>query len=111
MNKLEIEELIDAVENINKNLSRQLQKSDGDIYTGWSYVTIKILRDSYRVGIAGVNIWFSDNDEREWIEKVREEHKNGSGNWRMIPGHYELIEPYLRKKINKITAKIATIKL
>jgi hypothetical protein len=100
--KIEIQELLQAVENINTDLYKQLGDDTG--YILW--VTLEPTVGYQCIEWMGDTIWHSEDDPREWIEEVREEHENGSGNWRIVLAHYEDMEPYLRKQIVTLVNKL-----
>lgn len=98
-------ETIEAVNNINEELSKV------KMYAYWPLLTITIKGDgkNYRVSIMSVTIhdseWDGDNefDGRKWIKSESTYIGDDS--------HYEPIEGYLRKKINKLVETISKIKL
>ena len=99
--KAETQEILDAVDIINyelpENCAYYLEYTDNT----WAQY----------IKFADHIIWSSEDEEREWIEESKEEHEDGSGRWRIIPAHYEDMEPFLRKKINELISNLSKIKL
>lgn len=104
MNKQEIDEVIQSVDNINKQLYEQLGPDTTALVT-YTYTTY-----AQWVEWNGIHVWDSENECRKWIEEDTEDHPDGE-RYRFIPAHYEDMEPYLKKKIMEIITEVSKIKL
>lgn len=100
MNKEEINEVLQAVENITDELY--------DKQVNWNQLYLPEFSRQWGISMVsfmGIGVWRDDEDDREWVEGEMigpNEYANGQ---------YEDIEPYLRKKINEIVSTVSTIKL
>lgn len=109
MNRQELIELLDAVDKINGQIYPQVtivdrwkhEHTNYDVLLSVNYLPGQVVA----VKVCNVCIWDSENDDREWIEK------DYAANGKCIDAGYEPWEPYLRRKINKLVADIAKIKL
>lgn len=108
MNNNEIIEVIESVQNINDSMYQGHEHYD-------SIVPLIVITDGNHVQISwnDVMLWNSEEDEREWIEEIREDKVNEdlSRTFTSRPAHYEPLEEYLRKQVNKIVETISKIKL
>lgn len=95
----EIQEIIDAVDNINALLYDQLGPETTAVLT-YTYSTY-----AQWIEWNGEQIWSSEDDEREW------EEKDYAANGKCIEAGYEPMEPFLRKKVNQVIAEVKKIKL
>jgi len=96
MNIIEIQELLQAVENINTHLYKQL--GDDTAYILW--VTLEPTAGYQCIEWMGDTIWHSEDDSREYIDDYDE-----------FKGDYEELEPYLRKQIMTVISKFQQIQL
>jgi hypothetical protein len=111
MNKQETIELIQAVENINNQLQEQLYSEKYGMEP-WVYLEIQTNVERTVVMFLGEYIWTSIHDQREWIEAGPSiQHESGICTDDITAGHYEPIEQYLRKEINKLVKSLSNIKL
>ena len=101
MNRQELIELLDAVGIINEQLYQQLGPDNNKLV----YVIVEPFLNVVSVEIGEYLIWYSENDDREWIEK------DYAANGKCIEAGYELWDNYLKRKINELVADIAKIKL
>lgn len=93
----EILELIQAVTNINEDISR-FSKTNGEEDL-WIWVEVVIESEGYGATFLGEVIYNSNNDIRD--------HVDAMGGYE----DYELIETFLRRQIMNLVGKISTIKL
>lgn len=93
---IEIQELLQAVENINTDLYKQL--GDDTAYILW--VTLEPAAGYQCIEWMGDTIWHSEDDNREYIEDYDE-----------FKGDYEPIEPFLRKKVMEVVNEMKKIQL
>jgi len=99
--------ILDAVQNINTDLYKQL----GDDTAYVLSITLEPTAGYQCIEWMGDTIWHSEDDDREWIEESREEHSDGSGNWEIVLAHYEPMEPYLQKQMRALLEKLGKIQL
>lgn len=90
-----IQEAIDAVAKINGDIQEQTEE---DSSTTYIFLVLKIFGEETIVEFAGINIWSSENDEREYEDDGKD----------II---YGPLEHYLRREINKMAQSISRIKL
>jgi len=94
MNSLMIE-AINAVGNLNEEMIDQCEEGSD---MSWIMLTAVITGDMVLIKFLEQTIWFSEEDEREYIDDGKDEI-------------YEPLEQYLRREINKQVAYISKIKL
>lgn len=101
----EILEIIQAVDNINDSLDKQLGDMNNIrveyIHRGYSVSSILFMHQL---------IWNDADDGREWIEEIIEDHPDGE-RYRVVPAHHEPMEPYLRKRIMEVLKSLKKVKL
>jgi len=106
MTTKEITELIEAVDNINLKLVKQLR----EIYQGADTLEFRshgCMNNSLHY--MGRIIWDDgDLDDREWIEDTT---KVENGIASTVKAHYELWEHYLTKKMTEIINQVSKIKI
>jgi len=88
--------LLDAVQNINTDLYKQL----GDDTAYVLSITLEPGAGYQCIEWMGVTIWHSEDDSREWIEEYDQ-----------FKGDYEPLEPYLREQIMILLSKLQKIQL
>lgn len=83
-------EIVGAVENIVGDLFEQTGNEEG--------YRLYVVSDGYHTNIKflGVDIWHSEDDDREWSEATE---------------NYEPLEPYLRRKINEELDKLMKVRV
>lgn len=106
MNRQLIQEVTEAVSNINEQLYGQLGPDTSKLL----YVIIEPHVGIVSVELGEYQIWHSQDDDREWIEEVSEYNADNVQVYH-VPAHYESLEPYLRKKIMKMVGILQTIQL
>lgn len=111
MNKQEIDEVIQAVDNINNQLEEQLY-SERYGQDPWVYVEVRVGSADTVVMFLGECLYNSENEERQWVEDGPSIlHDSGVCTDDLVPAHYEPIEGYLRKQIMSLLEKLTKIKL
>ena len=106
MNTKELQEVIDAVSNINEELYEKL----GPENTKLLYIIIEPYTMITSIEIGEYQLWRSDEDNREWMEQEKI-WEHGGQRFQINPAGYEPIEPYLRKKINELIDQLSKIQL
>ena len=90
----EILELIQAVSNINEDISR-FSKTNGEEDL-WIWVEVVIESEGYGATFLGETVYNSNRDNLDWVDAM---------------GEYVDIETFLRRQIMNLVGKISTIKL
>jgi len=81
-------EIVKVINSINVNLKEQITDTR---YNFWSYLKLEISGDKYRISLAGVTLFESNNE--------------------MFENAPENMERYLRDQANKLVSTIAKIKM
>lgn len=90
----EILELIQAVSNINEDISRFSKTNGEEDLCIWVEVVIE--SEGYGATFLGEVIYNSNRDKLDWVDAM---------------GGYEDVEIFLRRQINNLISKLSTIKL
>jgi hypothetical protein len=99
------QEILDAVDAINETLTEQLFTEPYGMYL-WIWVEAQMSNVGTVVMFLGECMYNSENDEREYIED-----DNSGPDQYTVPGHYEDMEPYLRKQMRALLEKLGRIQL
>lgn len=89
---MDISQIEDIVYDINEQMIKQ-EHYDYGVFFG---LELKCNGYNTLVSYLDVPIWFSDEDEREWIEEKND---------------YEPLDGFLKKKVNEINSLITNIEL
>ncbi len=116
MNNNEIIEVIEAVNNINATLYEQLTTKNKWGHEVTNYEPMLVVEylpgQIIQVMFFTCCIYNSENEERDWIETGPSiQHESGVCTDDLVPAHYEPLEGYLRREVNKIIETISKIKL
>ena len=95
MNRQELIELLDAVDEINEKIWEQVG-NEGTCILSVKYASEWMTYIEWN----GEIIWHSDNEEREWIE-------DGPS----IEGSWEPWDKFLKRQINKVIEEVNKVKL
>ncbi len=104
-----LNEVIEAVSNINEQLYEQRGPEANVLAIVIEPFVEIIIVEWGEYGIS--RLWCSDGDDREWIEAESIPYPPPTRGFKVVPAHYEPLEPFLRKKIMELINQISAIKL